>query len=44
MNHRRLRREIVATARQVNALGINRGTSGNNGARIKGGLLITLSY
>lgn len=43
MNHRRLRRGIVATARQVNALGINQGTSGNIGARIEDGLLITPS-
>jgi L-fuculose-phosphate aldolase len=37
----RLRREIIATARKMNALGINRGKSGNVSARIEGGFLIT---
>ena len=37
----RLRRAIVATAARMNALGINRGTSGNVSARTPDGLLIT---
>ena len=36
-----LRRDIVATARQMNALGINQGTSGNVSARVPDGFLIT---
>ena len=36
-----LRRELVDTARALNASGINQGTSGNVSARIAGGLLIT---
>ena len=43
MKHLRLRRELIATARRMNALGINQGTSGNLSARIAGGLLITPS-
>lgn len=43
MKHLRLRRELIATARRMNALGINQGTSGNVSARIAGGLLITPS-
>ena len=38
-----LRRAIIATALQMNALGINRGKSGNVSARIVGGFLITPS-
>jgi L-fuculose-phosphate aldolase len=38
-----LRASIVATAREMNALGINRGTSGNVSARVDGGFLITPS-
>ena len=38
-----LRREIVATALEMNALGINRGKSGNVSARVAGGFLITPS-
>ena len=38
-----LRDEIVATARAMNAAGINRGMSGNVSARIDGGFLITPS-
>jgi L-fuculose-phosphate aldolase len=41
--HLALRRDIVATARKMNALGINRGRSGNVSARIEGGVLITPS-
>lgn len=43
MRHERLRREIIATARRMNQLGINQGSSGNVGARIEGGLLVTPS-
>jgi L-fuculose-phosphate aldolase len=38
-----LRQAIIATALQMNALGINRGKSGNVSARIDGGFLITPS-
>ena len=41
MTHAKLRREIVATALRMNALGINRGKSGNVSARIAGGFLVT---
>jgi L-fuculose-phosphate aldolase len=40
---RALRLAIVKTARRMNALGINRGKSGNVSARIEGGFLITPS-
>ena len=40
---RALREGIVATGRQMNMLGINRGTSGNVSARIDSGFLITPS-
>lgn len=43
MRHQRRRREIIETARRMNALGLNRGTSGNISARVGGGLLITPS-
>ena len=43
MRHQRRRREIIDTARRMNALGLNRGTSGNVSARVDGGLLITPS-
>ncbi len=36
-----LRQALVATARRLNAAGINQGTSGNLSARCEGGLLIT---
>ncbi|HEU5478727.1 MAG TPA: class II aldolase/adducin family protein [Candidatus Tumulicola sp.] len=39
----RLRAAIVATARKMNALGINRGTAGNVSVRSKDGFLITPS-
>ena len=42
-DERALREAIVATARGMNAAGINRGTSGNVSARIDGGFLITPS-
>src|SRR5512135_733371 len=38
-----LRQAIIATALQMNALGINRGKSGNVSARIDGGFLVTPS-
>ena len=38
-----LRETIVATARAMNASGINRGTAGNVSARVDGGFLITPS-
>jgi L-fuculose-phosphate aldolase len=38
-----LRQAIIATALQMNALGINRGKSGNVSARVGGGFLITPS-
>ncbi|MBL0141854.1 MAG: class II aldolase/adducin family protein [Betaproteobacteria bacterium] len=38
-----LRLRIVATARRMNALGINQGSSGNVSARIEGGFLVTPS-
>lgn len=37
------REQLVATARRMNASGINQGTSGNLSVRIPGGLLITPS-
>lgn len=43
MRHLRLRRALIETARRMNALGINQGTSGNVSARIDGGLLLTPS-
>ena len=43
MKHRRLRRQLIETARLMNARGINQGTSGNLSARVEGGLLITPS-
>jgi L-fuculose-phosphate aldolase len=39
----RLRERIVATARRMNALGINQGKSGNVSARVEGGFLVTPS-
>lgn len=41
MNEADLRKQVVDTARSLNASGINQGTSGNVSARIAGGLLIT---
>lgn len=43
MKHLALRRAVIDTARQMNALGVNQGSSGNVGARIAGGLLVTPS-
>ncbi|MEM7227091.1 MAG: class II aldolase/adducin family protein [Pseudomonadota bacterium] len=43
MKHRRLRRELIETARLMNARGLNQGTSGNLSARVEGGLLVTPS-
>jgi len=41
LEHAALRREIIATARRMNALGINQGKSGNLSHRISGGFLVT---
>ena len=38
-----LRRQVIATARALNALNINRGKAGNVSVRIRGGFLITPS-
>lgn len=43
MAEQQLRRNIIRTALAINALGINRGTSGNVSARCKAGFLITPS-
>jgi L-fuculose-phosphate aldolase len=43
MKHAALRRELVETARSINTLGINQGTSGNLSVRVEGGFLITPS-
>jgi L-fuculose-phosphate aldolase len=43
LRHLRLRRRIIETARAMNALGLNQGTSGNLSARLAGGLLLTPS-
>ena len=40
---RALRLAVVAAAREMNALGINRGKSGNVSARVDGGFLVTPS-
>jgi L-fuculose-phosphate aldolase len=42
-DHPRLRRALIATARSMNALGINQGTSGNVSVRAGKGFLITPS-
>lgn len=39
----RLREEVIDTARRMNALGINRGQSGNVSARCGSGVLVTPS-
>lgn len=41
MGDKKLRRAVIDTARAMNGLGINRGTSGNVSARSEGGFLIT---
>ncbi len=43
MSELQLRKDIIATALQTNALGINRGKSGNVSARWKDGFLVTPS-
>ena len=43
MRELQLRKDIIATALQMNALGINRGKSGNVSARWKNGFLVTPS-
>jgi L-fuculose-phosphate aldolase len=41
LTHKALRKAIIATARAMNASGINQGTSGNLSVRVPEGLLIT---
>ena len=41
MHHAPLRRAVVAAARALDAAGLNRGTSGNVGARVAGDFLVT---
>jgi L-fuculose-phosphate aldolase len=43
LKHAELRGEIITACRDMNALGINQGTSGNVSARVEGGFLITPS-
>ncbi len=43
MTELQLRKQIIATAQRMNALGINRGKSGNVSARWKDGFLVTPS-
>ena len=43
MTEAELRRAVIATARSMNALGINQGASGNVSARVGGHMLITPS-
>ena len=43
MKHRRLRRQLIETARRMADLGLNQGTSGNLSVRVSGGLLVTPS-
>ncbi|MFL5358980.1 class II aldolase/adducin family protein [Archangium sp.] len=39
--HLALREELIATARKMNASGLNQGTSGNLSQRVEGGFLLT---
>lgn len=39
--HRALRETMIATARRMNASGLNQGTSGNLSQRVEGGFLVT---
>jgi L-fuculose-phosphate aldolase len=41
MAHEALRRAMIATARRMNALGLNQGTSGNLSQRVPEGFLVT---
>ena len=43
LKHAALRQAIIAACREMNALGINQGTSGNISARVESGFLITPS-
>ncbi len=43
LKHAELRQSIIAACLEMNALGINQGTSGNVSARVEGGFLITPS-
>jgi L-fuculose-phosphate aldolase len=42
-NSKKLRQEIIDVCLEMNAIGLNQGTSGNVSARVQGGLLITPS-
>ena len=41
MSEAQLREQLLATARKMNACGVNQGTSGNLSARVEGGFLVT---
>jgi L-fuculose-phosphate aldolase len=41
VEHRALREAMIATARRMNASGLNQGTSGNLSQRVEGGFLLT---
>lgn len=41
VEHRALREAMIATARRMNAVGLNQGTSGNLSQRVEGGFLLT---
>ncbi|MEM8551964.1 MAG: class II aldolase/adducin family protein [Pseudomonadota bacterium] len=43
LTHVALRKEIIAACLDMNATGLNQGTSGNVSARVRGGMLITPS-
>jgi L-fuculose-phosphate aldolase len=43
LKHAKLKQAIISTCREMNALGINQGTSGNISARVEDGFLITPS-
>jgi L-fuculose-phosphate aldolase len=41
MTEAQLREQLIATARKMNACGVNQGTSGNLSVRVEGGLIVT---
>lgn len=43
LKHRKLRQEVIDTCLEMNASGVNQGTSGNISVRVAGGFLITPS-
>jgi L-fuculose-phosphate aldolase len=43
LEHAALRQEIIDACLEMNAIGLNQGTSGNISARVPGGMLITPS-